>query len=299
MRCSEVGGHLVQKRPMTVGSHECSICERCFPTDRLWVSTYDLAWAAGQQCGQKETFDLDLPPYVVDHNQEKEVEDVKWLKQIALLVLRTLHLAAWEGQAETVGYVLKVKPELSTRRNSTGESPLLLACKLGLLSVVNRLLSASTSASPATMDRVALHAAASAGHHAEMPLNSNPSIAVKPYGEGITPLHLAAKNGWTNIMRKILDNDPNSASVLTRRGETIFHFINEAFFPSSNEVLNRMSLLPQRFLFFLMAILAPKISLSAGPLHQENMLHEISKETVVGSRHRKLQTSTSHRTTRG
>ncbi|XP_031487249.1 uncharacterized protein LOC116255532 isoform X2 [Nymphaea colorata] len=171
----------------------------------------------------------------------------------------SLHLAAREGQAEIVRYLLNVKPELSTWQNSNGESPLLLACKLGHLSVVNRLLSAS--ASPVTVDRLAVHAAALAGHHeivralvekwpmlaaeenefghtpfhesclsgnlsaAEMLLNSNPSIAVKPDGEGITPLHLAAKNGWTDIMRKILDNDPNSARVLTRRGETIFHFM--------------------------------------------------------------------------
>ncbi|CAN6442170.1 unnamed protein product [Victoria cruziana] len=170
-----------------------------------------------------------------------------------------LHLAVREGQAEIVSYLLNVKPELSTRQNSDGESPLVLACKLGHLSAVDRLLSAS--ASPAAVDRLALHAAASAGDQktvralvekwpmlateenefrqtplhvscrsrnlsaADVLLESNPGVAFKPDDEGMTPLHLAAKNGWTDIMRKVLEANPNSARFLTKRGESIFHFM--------------------------------------------------------------------------
>lgn len=86
-----------------------------------------------------------------------------------------LHLAVREGQAEIASYLLNVKPELSTRQNSDGESPLVLACKLGHLSVVDRLLSAS--ASPAAVDRLALHAAASAGDQS-MPFSV---LSVKPF----------------------------------------------------------------------------------------------------------------------
>uniref|UniRef100_A0A5K1EEA0 C2H2-type domain-containing protein n=1 Tax=Nymphaea colorata TaxID=210225 RepID=A0A5K1EEA0_9MAGN len=41
-RCKDVGGRAVEKHPVMVGRHECSICRRCFPTRQTgW--TYDLA----------------------------------------------------------------------------------------------------------------------------------------------------------------------------------------------------------------------------------------------------------------
>ncbi|XP_031487848.1 ankyrin repeat-containing protein ITN1-like [Nymphaea colorata] len=53
-----------------------------------------------------------------------------------------------------------------------------------------------------------------------------PDLVDKTYGpQRLTPLHLAAKNGETDIIREILDKKPKAIKEVTSGGENIFHLM--------------------------------------------------------------------------
>ncbi|XP_049934269.1 zinc finger protein ZAT1-like [Nymphaea colorata] len=82
MQSSDIGGLAVQKRPVTVGCHECSICGRCFLTGQALGGHMTLHMRTTNNVGRKKplNIDLNLPPPADDHKEEES--DVKWQKKM-------------------------------------------------------------------------------------------------------------------------------------------------------------------------------------------------------------------------
>ncbi|KAL7216953.1 hypothetical protein ACSBR1_028810 [Camellia fascicularis] len=172
-----------------------------------------------------------------------------------------LHEAVRNHNLRVAEFLIKVDPGLACFENNTGESPLYLAARDGMLTIVKRILMAACSLAYGGSDgQTALHATIVKGHfdvmealvrakpelikeadhHGRTPLYYAASmgdcrtvqrllqlytdIVYMSDQDGVSPLHVAAYRGHTNIIKEIIKCCPDSGELLDLRGQNTLHF---------------------------------------------------------------------------
>ncbi|CAL5330887.1 unnamed protein product [Camellia sinensis] len=167
-----------------------------------------------------------------------------------------LHEAVRNHNLRVAEFLIKVDPELACFENNTGESPLYLAARDGMLEIVKRILMAACySAYGGSDGQTALHATIVEGnfdamealvrakpelikeadHHGRTPLyyaasmgdhrtvqrllQLHTDIVYMSDQDGLSPLHVAAYRGHTNIIQEIIQCCPDSGELLDLRGQ--------------------------------------------------------------------------------
>ncbi|CAL5341797.1 unnamed protein product [Camellia sinensis] len=186
---------------------------------------------------------------------------------IAILRMRNkwgntvLHEAVRNHNLRVAEFLIKVDPGLACFENNTGESPLYLAARDGMLTIVKRILMAACSSAYGGSDgQTALHATIVEGHsdvmealvrakpelikeadhHGRTPLyyaasmgdrrtvqrllQLHTDIVYMSDQDGLSPLHVAASRGHTNIIKEIIQCCPDSGELLDLRGQNTLHF---------------------------------------------------------------------------
>ncbi|KAI8006423.1 Protein ACCELERATED CELL DEATH 6 [Camellia lanceoleosa] len=172
-----------------------------------------------------------------------------------------LHEAVRNHNLRVAEFFIKVAPGLACFENNTGESPLYLAARDGMLTIVKRILMAACSLAYGGSDgKTALHATIIEGHfdvmealvrakpelikeadhHGRTPLyyaasmgdhrtvqrllQLHTDIVYMSDQDGLSPLHVAAYRGHTNIIKEIIQCCPDSGELLDLRGQNTLHF---------------------------------------------------------------------------
>lgn len=121
------------------------------------------------------------------------------------------HQSVAQGKTAAVQAFLEQNKELASTKDANGNSPLMLAARIGAIEVCTMLTKAG--ASPITRGEKfqnALHNAAAAGHVEIVKLFSSEKMLLDAVDEdNNTPLMLAVKNGHANVCAFLLDAKPN------------------------------------------------------------------------------------------
>ncbi|BBN16069.1 hypothetical protein MPTK1_7g03250 [Marchantia polymorpha subsp. ruderalis] len=146
--------------------------------------------------------------------------------------LAPLHVAAQQGQLQILQVLLERGAQVNIL-NSSGQTPLMLACKSGRWSCIEPLLEAGANvlAFDYTRARTCLHYA-SRGGHTECVRRILAAAAQGPVanswgfvrfvnvrdGYGITPLHMASRQGHAGVLRLLLDSGALVSATTTTTG---------------------------------------------------------------------------------
>ncbi|KAI4300174.1 hypothetical protein L6164_033582 [Bauhinia variegata] len=135
-----------------------------------------------------------------------------------------LHTAAAQGHIELVNFLLDKERNLVTIARSNGKTALHTAARYGHVEVIRALLTREPELAM-RIDRkgqTALHMAVK-GHSlklVEQLLQSNPSMINIVDTKGNTPLHIAARKGRLEIIGKLLDYQETDANIINKSRET-------------------------------------------------------------------------------
>ncbi|CAL5420582.1 unnamed protein product [Camellia sinensis] len=196
-----------------------------------------------------------------------------------------LHEAVRNHNLRVAEFLIKVDPELACFENNTGESPLYLAARDGMLEIVKRILMAACySAYGGSDGQTALHATIVEGnfdamealvrakpelikeadHHGRTPLyyaasmgdhrtvqrllQLHTDIVYMSDQDGLSPLHVAAYRGHTNIIQEIIQCCPDSGELLDLRGQNRKEngFIFGLFLDLSKPIKNNNNTTPKK-----------------------------------------------------
>ncbi|KAI8007481.1 Protein ACCELERATED CELL DEATH 6 [Camellia lanceoleosa] len=155
-----------------------------------------------------------------------------------------LHEAVRNHNLRVTEFLIKVDPGLACFENNTGESPLYLAARDGMLTIVKRILMAACSLAYGGCDGSLVRAKPElikeADHHGRTPLyyaasmgdcrtvqrllQLHTDIVYMSDQDGVSPLHVAAYRGHTNIIKEIIKCCPDSGELLDLRGQNTLHF---------------------------------------------------------------------------
>ncbi|MFQ6666477.1 hypothetical protein Gotur_032803 [Gossypium turneri] len=133
-----------------------------------------------------------------------------------------LHVAVQYGDVEMVeGLLEHENPDFPYSANKNQETPLYLAAKRGDTGVLSILLEKSNSTGHGgPHGRTALHAAAMAGDIAEATtiiLKKNGNLVKERDEDGHTPLHYAAHKGCSSVVEELLKADVSAAYIGDRK----------------------------------------------------------------------------------
>ncbi|XVE50531.1 hypothetical protein DITRI_Ditri01bG0169900 [Diplodiscus trichospermus] len=138
-----------------------------------------------------------------------------------------LHEAVSNRHLSLVQLLLKVDPKLACLENFSGESPLYLAAREGMLEIVNEILTSTnnSSAHGGSEGQTALHAAVIERHHGIMQalLTAKPELIREVDYHGRTSLHYAASLRDLQTVKQLLDLDDTVAYVLDKHGKSPLH----------------------------------------------------------------------------
>ncbi|XP_057505844.1 protein ACCELERATED CELL DEATH 6-like [Actinidia eriantha] len=137
-----------------------------------------------------------------------------------------LHEAVRNHHLKVAEFLIKVDPELACSDDYTGESPLYLAARDGMVELVHRMLMASPSSSHSGSDgQTALHAAVLEGHFDVMEalLKAKPRLVKETDHHGRTPLYYAASSGDHKTVQRLLQFDTATAYLLDKDGQSPLH----------------------------------------------------------------------------
>ncbi|GMP65508.1 hypothetical protein CsSME_00026259 [Camellia sinensis var. sinensis] len=134
---------------------------------------------------------------------------------IAILRMRNkwgntvLHEAVRNHNLRVAEFLIKVDPGLACFENNTGESPLYLAARDGMLTIVKRILMAACSSAYGGSDgQTALHATIVEGHSDVMEalVRAKPELIKEADHHGRTPLYYAASMGDRRTVQRLLSH---------------------------------------------------------------------------------------------
>ncbi|GFZ06597.1 hypothetical protein Acr_18g0007670 [Actinidia rufa] len=167
-----------------------------------------------------------------------------------------LHEAVRNHHLKVAEFLIKVDPELACSDDYTGESPLYLAARDGMVELVHRMLMASPSSSHSGSDgQTALHAAVLEGHCGNLTfsflfvflvtciyrlfiikllfwfhlavmealLRAKPRLVKETDHHGRTPLHYAASSGDHTTVQRLLQFDTATAYLVDKDGQSPLH----------------------------------------------------------------------------
>ncbi|RWR97990.1 serine/threonine-protein phosphatase 6 regulatory ankyrin repeat subunit B [Cinnamomum micranthum f. kanehirae] len=155
-------------------------------------------------------------------------EDSSILQQKTTQEDTPLHLASRSisNRKELVSTILHWQPIMAMETNSNKDTPLHDACRVGDLEIVNRLLDAHPCVAYMlnTAKESAFFIACSCGHKEVASALCN-RMDFRAWDEiGASCLRIAASKGFTEIVEKILKDNPSSASRKDDDGFSALHF---------------------------------------------------------------------------
>ncbi|OWM87544.1 ankyrin repeat-containing protein ITN1-like [Punica granatum] len=140
-----------------------------------------------------------------------------------------LHIAAFQGHADVVQTLLDYEPELIKEAGPSNTTPLVFAVLRGHATVVNQLLSQTDSPSLLSVSksngRNALHLAARLQNvdMVKALLEKEPQLARSTDQKGQNALHLAVKGISHEIVRLLVKAEPVVLAQQDSRGNTVLH----------------------------------------------------------------------------
>ncbi|KAL7589929.1 ankyrin repeat-containing protein At5g02620 [Lactuca sativa] len=138
-----------------------------------------------------------------------------------------LHIAAKQGDLETLMVLMEAHPELSMTVDISNTTALHTAAMQGNIEVVNYLLEIESSlASIARSNgKTALHSASRNGHVLVVKalLEKVPGISSRNDKKGQTALHMAAKGQNHEVVEELIKADPSLINMVDAKGNTSLH----------------------------------------------------------------------------
>ncbi|CAO2840009.1 unnamed protein product [Amaranthus hypochondriacus] len=137
------------------------------------------------------------------------------------------HVAAKQGDLETLKVLMEAHPDLSMTYDTSNTTALQTAATQGHTDVVNFLLESGCGL--ATIGRsngkTALHAASRNGHVAVVKalLGKEPSITTRTDRKGQTALHMAVKGQNLEVVEELFKADPSLINMTDSKGNTALH----------------------------------------------------------------------------
>ncbi|XP_022155107.1 serine/threonine-protein phosphatase 6 regulatory ankyrin repeat subunit B-like [Momordica charantia] len=141
------------------------------------------------------------------------------------------HEACRHGHINVVKMLLEANPDVACKRNSENQTPFFLACSNGRLDVVAYLLAKLGISScledddALALDQSCIHAAASNGYTDVVRelINASPKLAHVADSNGNLALHIACSKGQREMGWTLLQPDVNMAMQYNNNGYTPLH----------------------------------------------------------------------------
>ncbi|KDP35568.1 hypothetical protein JCGZ_09006 [Jatropha curcas] len=138
------------------------------------------------------------------------------------------HIAAKQGELETLVVLMEANPDLAMTYDSSNTTALHSAASQGHVEVVNFLLEKGSSnlVSIAKSNyKTALHSAARNGHLEILKalVNKEPGIATRIDKKGQTALHMAVKGQKVELVDELIMSDPALINMVDSKGNTALH----------------------------------------------------------------------------
>ncbi|KMT05342.1 hypothetical protein BVRB_7g174770 [Beta vulgaris subsp. vulgaris] len=152
-----------------------------------------------------------------------------------------LQTAATQGHTEVVNFLLETGSGLATIGRSNGKTALHAAARNGHVAVVKALLGKETGITTRTdkKGQTALHMAVK-GQNLEVVeelIRADPSLINMTDSKGNTPLHIATRKGRHQIVTRLLAENEKDTTVVNRAGETAFDTAEKMSHPEILETL--------------------------------------------------------------
>ncbi|KAL2899150.1 hypothetical protein RDABS01_024249 [Bienertia sinuspersici] len=137
------------------------------------------------------------------------------------------HIAAKEGDLETLKVLMETHPDLSMTYDTSNTTALQTAATQGHTEVVKFLLESGSGLATIARSngKTALHAAARNGHVAVVKalLGKEPGITTRTDKKGQTALHMAAKGLNLEVVEELIKADTSLINMTDSKGNTALH----------------------------------------------------------------------------
>uniref|UniRef100_A0A7C9A7K5 PGG domain-containing protein n=1 Tax=Opuntia streptacantha TaxID=393608 RepID=A0A7C9A7K5_OPUST len=137
------------------------------------------------------------------------------------------HIAAKQGDLETLKVLMEAHPDLSMTYDTTNTTALQTAATQGHIEIVKFLLESGSglAAIARSNGKTALHTAARNGHVAVVKalLEKEPGLTMRMDKKGQTALHMAVKGQNLGLVEELIKADPSSVNMVDTKGNTALH----------------------------------------------------------------------------
>ncbi|KAL7721844.1 Inversin-A [Entamoeba marina] len=136
------------------------------------------------------------------------------------------HFAAQNNRISTLKWLRSIAPEIITRSNKFGESPLHIACLCGFIQMIETLQVFGLSLNDTTkLFRTPLHYAVLGGHSSILSKFSRgaPSSCFSGDKNKLTPLHYATAFGFIHMIDSLIDSHPELLNARDGCGRSPLH----------------------------------------------------------------------------
>ncbi|XP_068637610.1 ankyrin repeat-containing protein At5g02620 [Aristolochia californica] len=137
------------------------------------------------------------------------------------------HIAARQGDIETVKELITALPQLSMTVDLSNTTALHSAAALGHVEVVNLILETDSSLAKIARSngKTALHSAARNGHFeiVKALLSKEPATVARTDKKGQTAFHMAVKGQSLEVLDELLKYQPSVVNTLDTKGNTALH----------------------------------------------------------------------------